>query len=163
MARYILSILGIVVAGIFIDIIVPNGNINKYIKSIYSIFVVAVLITPIVKFISKKDIYTLQYEDYQINEKLMNYINNQTVKGMQDRIVNKLEQEGFSGIDIKINFSLNNNEITLNSCEVNLKNLSISADKQNINKYEFISGVIKENTNLADEVILFYEWKKNRL
>ena len=157
MARYILSILGIVVAGIFIDIIVPNGNINKYIKSIYSIFVVAVLITPIVKFISKKDIYTLQYEDYQINEKLMNYINNQTVKGMQDRIVNKLEQEGFSGIDIKINFSLNNNEITLNSCEVNLKNLSISADKQNINKYEFISGVIKENTNLADEVILFYE------
>ena len=160
MKGYILSILGIVIAGIFIDIIVPDGTINKYIKSIFSIFVVAVLISPLIKFLSNKDIYTLHYDDYQINEKLIGYINNQTIKSIENKIKNTLEQEGFSGIDINLNYSTNNNEIIINFCEINLKNLSITSDKQNINKYEFISGVVKENTNLAEEVILFYEWKK---
>ena len=159
MTGYILSILGIVVAGIFIDIIVPDGTINKYVKSIYSIFVVAVILSPIVKLISKKDIYTLQHEDYQVNEKLMNYIQNQKVKQMENKIKAELESEGFKNLDIKINYSTNSNELSLISCEINLKKLSIDADKQHINKYEFIAGVVKENTNLLDEVILFYEWR----
>lgn len=157
MAGYILSILGIVVAGIFIDIIVPDGSINKYVKSIYSIFVVAVILNPLVKFLAKKDVYTLQYDDYQVNEKLMAYIQNQQVKQMENKIKTQLESEGFKNLDIKINFSTNSDELTLISCEINLKNLSIDADKQHINKYEFITGVVKENTNLLDEVILFYE------
>ena len=36
MTGYILSILGIVIAGVLIDVIMPSGKINKYIKSIYS-------------------------------------------------------------------------------------------------------------------------------
>ena len=61
MTGYILSILGIIVIGILIDIIVPNGAINKYIKSIYSIFVVAVLINPIFGLVKKAEDFTLKY------------------------------------------------------------------------------------------------------
>ncbi len=157
MAGYILSILGIILAGIFIDILVPTGSVSKYIKSIYSIFVVAVILSPVVKFLTKKDVYTLKYEDYQINEKLMNFIYNGRADELKAKIEKRLDDEGFKNIDIKINYSSNNNEFQLNSIEVNLKNLVIQADKQHINKYEFISDVIKEFTNLTDEVILFYE------
>ena len=157
MAGYILSILGIILAGIFIDILVPTGSVSKYIKSIYSIFVVAVTLSPVVKFLTKKDVYTLKYEDYQINEKLMNFIYNGRADELKAKIEKRLDDEGFKNIDIKINYSSNNNEFQLNSIEVNLKNLVIQADKQHINKYEFISDVIKEFTNLTDEVILFYE------
>ena len=157
MSGYILSILGIILAGIFIDILVPTGSVSKYIKSIYSIFVVAVILSPVVKFLTKKDVYTLKYEDYQINEKLMNFIYNGRADELKAKIEKRLDEEGFKNIDIKINYSSNNNEFQLNSIEVNLKNLVIQADKQHINKYEFISDVIKEFTNLTDEVILFYE------
>ncbi len=157
MSGYILSILGIILAGIFIDILVPTGSVSKYIKSIYSIFVVAVILSPVVKFLTKKDVYTLKYEDYQINEKLMNFIYNGRADELKAKIEKRLENEGLKNIDIKINYSSNNNEFQLNSIEVNLKNLVIQADKQHINKYEFISDVIKEFTNLTDEVILFYE------
>ncbi|MBQ8614967.1 MAG: stage III sporulation protein AF, partial [Clostridia bacterium] len=64
MTGYILSILGIVVAGVFIDIIVPSGSINKYIRGIYSIFVVAVLVSPIMKLLNKTNDFTIKYEDY---------------------------------------------------------------------------------------------------
>ena len=83
MTAYILSILGIVVAGIIIDIIVPSGTINKYIKSIYGIFVVAVIINPIIKFFNQHHDFNFTYKDYEVSEKLLNYINNSKIKGFK--------------------------------------------------------------------------------
>ena len=157
MAGYILSILGIVIAGIIIDIIVPSGNINKYIKSIYAIFVVAVILSPLINYLNKEHDLSLHYEDYQVSEQLLNYISKQKVSSLELQIENTLNEEGFSNVDIKINYSIENNELSINSCTVNLQNLVIVADKQHINKYEFIIEVVQEHTNLTEEVIIFYE------
>ena len=157
MAGYILSILGIVVAGVFIDIIIPNGTISKYIKSIYAIFVLAVIISPIINFFNKNQGFNLQYQEYEINENLINYINQNKVKSIENNITADLEEEGMSNIDIIINYSIDNNELSINSCTINLKNLVISADKQHINKYEIIKQIVHEHTNLAEEEIILYE------
>ncbi len=157
MAGYILSILGIVVAGVFIDIIIPNGTISKYIKSIYAIFVLAVIISPIINFFNKNQGFNLQYQEYEINENLINYINQNKVKSIENNITADLEEEGMSNIDIIINYSIDNNELSINSCTINLKNLVISADKQHINKYEIIKQIVHEHTNLAEEEMIFYE------
>ena len=158
MAGYILSILGIVVAGVLIDVIIPSGTISKYIKGIYSIFVVAVLITPVVKFLNKNHDFTIKYEEYSVNNNLLEYIYSMRATALETNIENMLKDEGFSGVDIKILFSIENNELKYNSCNVNLKNLEISADKQHINKYEFIMEIIRKNTNLTEEEIIIYEW-----
>ena len=68
MSGYILSILGIVISGVFIDIIVPSGSTSKYIKSIYSIFVVAVLLMPLLKFINNSNDFEVVYKDYELQE-----------------------------------------------------------------------------------------------
>ncbi len=157
MNGYILSILGIVIAGIIIDVIIPSGQINKYIKSIFSIFVVAVILSPIITFFHNNHGFNLKYEDYKVEEQLHNYINKQKVSSLEKSIKNKLDKEGFSNIDIKINYSIVDNDLSLNSCNVNLKKLVISKDKQHINKYEFIIEVVLTYTNLTEEVILFDE------
>lgn len=158
MSAYILSILGIVVAGIIIDVVIPAGNISKYIKGVYAIFVVAVLINPIVQFISKTHDYKLNYTDYELDAELIEYIFTNRVESKENEIEMYLNCEGFLNIDIKINFSINKNEIVYNSCLVNLENLSIKPDKQHINKYEFITKAISTYTNLTYEEIEFYEW-----
>ena len=157
MSGYILTILGIVLAGIFIDIIVPTGKINKYIKSIFAIFVVAVILMPVVKFIAKSDEITINYNDYEIEQNLMDYIFSSSVTAYENEIIEVLENNGLSNIDIKINYSINSNELSLNSCEVNLKNMTSSNIEMHNNRYEFIAETIKEITNLTDEVIIFYE------
>ncbi len=157
MSGYILTILGIVLAGILIDIIVPTGKINKYIKSIFAIFVVAVIIMPVVKLISNKDNITIDYNDYEIEENLMNYIFSSRVRAYENEIETALNNAGYSKVDIKINYSINSNELSLNSCEVNLHELAISGDALHNNRYEFIAKTINEITNLSDEVIIFYE------
>ena len=86
MTGYVLSVLGIVVAGILIDVIIPNGSINKYVKSIYSIFVVAVLINPIFKLVSKAKDFDFKYEDFKTNEKLLAYIYNSRADTLERNI-----------------------------------------------------------------------------
>lgn len=157
MSGYVLSILGIVLIGVIIEVVIPTGNISKYIKSIFSIFVVAVILSPVINFISNKNNFKLTYTDYQLDSELIEYIYSNRVKNMETEIENYLQQEGFSNIDIKIVFSIENNEITYKNCNVNLQNMEISADKQHINKYEFIKDVVINYTNLTDEEIIFYE------
>lgn len=157
MSGYILSILGIVIVGVLVDIVVPSGTINKYIKSIYAIFVLAVILSPVIKFLSNTHDINVNITGYEINEDLMNYINTNKIKSLETNIENKLKDEGFDGIDIKINYSIESNELMINSCTVNMQNLVITSDKQHINKYEFIIEVVREYTNLADEEIIFYE------
>lgn len=155
MTSYILSVLGIVVAGVFIDVIVPSGSINKYIKGIYSIFVVATLISPITKLINKD--FNFNYALIQTDEKLLNYLYQHRADAMEKELISYFESEGFSNVDINLSYSISNDEIEYNTCEINLKNLVISADKQHINKYEFIKNTIKKATNLTDEEILINE------
>ena len=158
MNGYVLSVLGIVVAGVFIDIIIPTGTISKYIRSFYSIFVVAVLISPVVKFLNKQQSLTIKYEEYILNDDLLNYIYSSRATNLENNLESNLEKEGFKNIDINLTFSIENNELKYNSCKVNIKNLVISPDKLHINKYEFIKETIKNNTNLTDEEIIINEW-----
>lgn len=157
MAGYILSILGIVVAGVFIDIIIPSGTISKYIKSIYAIFVLAVIITPIIKFFNNNQGFNLQYQEYEINQNLINYIQTNKIATIENDITLELENEGLFNIDIIINYSIDNNELSINSCTINLENSVISSDNQHINKYEIIKEIVREYTNLTDEEMIFYE------
>lgn len=113
---------------------------------------------PVVKFIAKSDEITINYTDYEIEQNLMDYIFSSRVNAYENEIIEVLENNGLSNIDIKINYSINSNELSLNSCEVNLKNMTSSNIEMHNNRYEFIAETIKEITNLTDEVIIFYEW-----
>ena len=158
MSGYILSILGIVVAGVIIDVIIPSGSINKYIKSIYSIFVVAVLLMPLIKFVNSGKNLTLKFNEQHVETELLNYISGKKVEELENSIENHLKSEGFEKIDIQLNYSINNNKIEYNSCLVNLKNVAISTDKQHINKYEFIKEVVGNYANLSHQEIIINEW-----
>ena len=162
MIGYVLSIIGIIVAGVFIDIVVPTGSINKYIKGVYSIFVIAVLISPITNLMSKAKNFTIQYEEYNVNENLLNHIGKMQTSALENDIEKELTENGFSNVDIILNFSIENDLIKYVSCKINLKNVVISADKQHINKYEYIKGVVIENTNLTDVEIIIDEWERKK-
>jgi len=49
MLAYIVSVAGICVLTVLLDIILPEGNMNKYIKSVFSVLVIIVVISPVVK------------------------------------------------------------------------------------------------------------------
>ena len=157
MAGYVISILGIVICGIVIDVLIPSGSVSKYIKGMYSIFVVAVIMSPLVKFLTQKNDFKFNYQDIKLDEELVCYIYEKRTNALELEIEQSLDNAGFSGIDIELQFSINNNEITYNKCLIDLKDLVILSDKQHINKYEFITKIVKDFTNLTDEEIVINE------
>lgn len=157
MSGYILSILGIVICGIVIDIILPSGVINKYVKSIFSIFVVAVILSPLINFINSNKEINLNFEEYEVQENITNYIFSERIQAIESSIENDLSENGFKNIDIKITYSVEFNELIIISCEVFLENAEISPDKSHINKYEFISETVNKYSTLGNEEIKFHE------
>ena len=160
MKGYILTILGVVIVGILVDVIIPSGNINKFIKSVYSVFVVMVILNPIIKFFNNHRDFDFNYNDYTISQPLLDYLNRQKVEGYKKDIISTLAEAGLDNVDITFDYSLQNDKLILNSCMVNLKKLAISGNFQHNNKYEFIIKVVQTITNLSSEEIIFDEWKK---
>ena len=160
MSGYILSILGIVVVGVFIDIIIPTGNISKFIKSVYAIFVVLVIASPVINLFKNWSNYQFSYNEYEVNESLLNYISKMKVNAMEEEIQNRLKDEGLNDVGIKLNFSQELDNLQINSCNVDFSNLSSSNGSVHNNRHEIATNVIKEIANLDKEVIIFYEWKR---
>ena len=157
MSGYVLSIVGIIFAGVIVDVIIPAGSTAKYIKSIYAVFVVAVLILPIINFINNNKGFVLEYDEYEVNEKLLNYIYSNRVETLEDNISNGLKSNGLENIDIEINYSIENEDLVMLTCTINLKNLVINENFTHINKYDYIKKVVKDYIDLSDEEIIIYE------
>lgn len=157
MSGYVLSIVGIIFAGVIVDVIIPAGSTAKYIKSIYAVFVVAVLILPIINFINNNKGFVLEYDEYEVNEKLLNYIYSNRVETLEDNISNGLKSNGLENIDIEINYSIENEDLVMLACAINLKNLVINENFTHINKYDYIKKVVKDYIDLSDEEIIIYE------
>ena len=157
MKAYIISILGITLCGVLIDIMLPTGTTSRYIKGIFSIFVVAVVLNPVITFFANYSNMDIKYDEIEVSIKLIDYINNQKVMATQNAIKNDLDEQGAHNIDITIKFSFENNEIVYKSCLVNLQKLVYQPKDKHISKYELITNTVQQHTNLPSEVIIFDE------
>ena len=159
MQSYILSVIGIVFVSVLIEIILPNGQTAKYIKGIFSIFVVFVLINPVINFF-KKDFDISRYiitDGVSVDKKLLkNLYKNQIIATEQD-IVNTLEANGYSGVIVNLEYEIVEEKIKISKAKINLDKLVISSQNENINKYQFIRQVVTENFNILEEDVVF-EW-----
>lgn len=162
MSSWILSIVGIVCLGVIIDIFIPEGQTNKYIKGIFSLLIVFVIISPLPKFLNND--FNLNKILNEVNTEVdLNFISNinkQKAKAITDLIVAELKNE---------NIELNGLEINCNYLQEEFEIMSIFVDISNIkeeNKNEtknLIIKIIVNNININKEKIIFNEWnfKKN--
>ena len=149
MQSYILSVLGIVLVSVLIEIILPSGQTAKYIKSVFSIFVVYVLISPILSMIKKDYDITkyLQQGNMQINQTLLNNIYKDQIDAKNTDIENILENAGYTTM-------LYASENYLNNTWLSLKDYTIWAAKYSSKM---------PSINAGNEYILWQNTDKGRV
>ncbi|MDR3263531.1 MAG: stage III sporulation protein AF [Clostridiales bacterium] len=93
MLSWIISIAGIMVLTVLLDIILPEGQTNKYIKGIFSVIVVIVVITPFAD-IFKNGIDINKLFDFSSNQYAVdnNYINS-VYAGMEKREETRIKDD----------------------------------------------------------------------
>lgn len=160
LGNYILSIVGIVILGVIIDIMLVEGQMQKYIKSIFVIFVIFVIIAPIPN-LMKTDfsVPTLSTGQVTLDGELIKTINNQKKLELENDIIKTFSQNGVSGVVVKVEIDEENQSFVPKKISLNIKKLVIKNNYLNINKYEVLTGLVLEVIQVEKDIIKFYEWK----
>ena len=156
----------VIIASIF-EIILPNGNIKKYIKIVLGIFIIFNMISP---FIENKKIYSINLEDkIDLKHKSNDYstsVDNLYKNALEKEIKSSIESKGYNvkncivdgvfntekkDIGIKKITLILNSKKEKNNDEI--KKIEISIGDSNKNEKDIISE------NEIDELIIFLSEK----
>lgn len=155
---WILSLVGIAFLGVMIDIVAPSGNISKFIKSIFAIFILFVLVSPLqnlvkngigkFEFVSNKDLN-------QDEEFLIKYNQNLAIY-YADRLTQTLVNSGFKGIVVTILPSLTDLNFNILEIQIDKSKLVLTDEFKNIDINEKIKEITDNEFGKKMEV-KFYE------
>ena len=156
---WIVSIVGVVVLGVLIDIILPEGQMQKYIKSIFSVIVVLTMVSPLFNI----EIGNINFDQFIYNESSVelnqNYLNNYNEDyktSLQNLLEENLKENGFGGVKVEITYNLSNNNFEIEKVVLDIKKLVINTNQVHIDKYKEIRAITVKLLNVEEDVVVIY-------
>lgn len=157
---WLLSIVGIVVIGVLTDIILPEGEMQKYIKAIFSVFIVFVMISPILNIdLNKIDFNKFVYNQtsVEINDEYLKNYNNSYKESLEKLCEGQLKSQGFLNVKVEISLNLSINKFEIEKVDVNLKKLVINTNDVHIDKYREIKSIIISVLGIKEDKVVISE------
>ncbi len=147
---WIMGIVGVIVLSVLIDIVLPEGQMNKYIKGIFAILLIYMLISPVVA-LAKKDFditSLLQFDTsgYEENSAYIQSINTDRLNRTKTQITSDLQANGIITVDIVI-FCRENN---INLVDYVLVELPYGADNSRETQ---IKTIVRRYLGVAEDNI----------
>ncbi len=126
-SSYILTIAGVVLISVVVELALPDGQMSKYIKSIFSFFIIGVIIAPLPSLLSSKNVSSIfDYSEYQIQDGYIYSLNTSKLNTLEIEEEKFLMEEGYANVDIEITAEdLNVAELVVKNIYVNFDNLII--------------------------------------
>ena len=150
MGGWILGIVGVVFLGVMFDIIMPNGKTNLFIKSIFVLVFMYVLMNPILKLVKATGLDVSKIFIAEEDERLQHLKQESKLK-----IENYLCEKGVDGVIVEVDGYSTSNDFIINKIQVNISNLVINENVTHINKYKLITGLIMEVVNVSEEDVVY--------
>lgn len=163
MAEYILGIVGIVFLGVMLDVILPDGEMNKYIKGVFAIVALFVIVSPVQKLFDKN----FNLEDVFMNNSV-GIVDNDfliaTNKQIKLQLENTLNAEfinnGFENIQIDIDCEFSSSQFLIKKVNLDISKLVINSNMVHINKYAEIKKLTVKFLNVEESDVIINEWRK---
>ena len=129
-SSWLLSVAGIIILGVLCEMILPDGQMNKYVKVIFSFAVLLVLIMPLPNiFKTEIDINSILEFNPSLQENYLEQVNLDKLNLISDSINKQILEQGFDGVEVYINSNIFSGTLEIYGVTVNLKNLKNSVDK----------------------------------
>lgn len=160
-SSWIISIAGVITLSVLIELIMPDGQMNKYLKSIFSFFIVFVIISPIPKLLNQKITFSEFFnsqDSFSIDENYLEQVNLNKLISSQENIENQCLENGYKNVKVYINADILSGEMNVKSVYVDLSELVLSASAEhtsitNIKKH--ITQIIQNNITISQELISY--------
>lgn len=160
LSNWILSIAGIICVSVIVELILPDGQMNRYIKGIFSFIIILVVIMPIPKLLNRDFNFSNIFDNsgYEINSDYLYQVNLDKMNSVKNEIENQIEKRGYLNVVVSINCDIFDNSMQYKSIFVDLSDLVISgqAEHNNISKIKKdISSIIMAIIDIDEEAILY--------
>lgn len=160
LSSWVLSIAGIVLISTLVELILPDGQMNKYIKGIMAFIIVFVIVSPIPRLIGKGENWSVFNFTNSINydEETLNQINFEKIETIKNEIIMGSEKLGYKNIKVKVNAQTNNRKLKIKSIYVDLTQLVIltNAEHKDISKIKKdITTIIVKYVKIKEEDVLY--------
>lgn len=151
--QYVVSIVGIVFLGVLVDVILPDGEMNKFIKGMFALIAVFVIVSPIGKIINSGvnvDNLIETGETIQIDEDFLKATEKQYIVSVENRLKTRLIDSGFEGVNVKIYAYLSNNVLIIQKVKIDASNMVFTGQNEHINKYAEITKITVDLLNVEE-------------
>lgn len=160
LSNWILSIAGIICLSVVVELILPDGQMNRYIKGIFSFIVVLVILLPIPKLLNKNfnisDI--LDGSGIEADQDYLYQLNLDKINLVKEQVEEEISKHGYQNIKVYINCDIFDNAMQFKSITVDLTSLVITenAEHKDITKIKKdITNIIKNHVDIDEEAILY--------
>ena len=130
--------------GILIEILLPSGKTNKYIKGILSLVTISVVISPIISIFTNQSVIKNFFDqDIVVDEQFVASTNQSSNQREEKLIESMLESQGYKGVEINI-IPSSDSQNKIEFVKICTKNMVIDSENSNIDiKGKIISLVSK--------------------
>lgn len=162
LSGWILSIAGICLLSVVVDLILPDGSMNSHIKKVFSYFVVIAVLLPLVNFfkggVNLEDVFS--EVEIAVQDDFIYNVNQAKIDSLTEEVGSKLQKKGLYGVSVSISADIFDVNMQIEAVYVDLYNAVINGNDKNINIKTEVKCVIIDTLNIKEEKIVFYEWKK---
>lgn len=156
MKIWVLNLVGISLMGILIEILLPSGKTNKYIKGILSLVTISVVISPIISiFTNQSTIKNFFDQDIVVDEQFVASTNQSSNQREEKLIESMLESQGYKGVEINI-IPSNDSQNKIEFVKICTKNMVIDSENSNIDIKGKITSLVSKRLKI-DVGKIYYE------
>ena len=103
MTGWLIGIVGVVVIGVLIDVLMPEGEGNKYVKGVYALIVVLVIISPIAGALKSETDFSKYFDDvFDTDSGFVESVNGDRKEEDEQKIANSLKLRGYENAQVVI-------------------------------------------------------------
>lgn len=157
MTDYLLGIVGIIFLITIAEIILPEGKIGHYLKSIFAIIVLLVVIEPVSKIRFNGLTFTFEQAEIDYQENYLNFIAETKIKVLNQEFTKYLYNKGIDKVDLEIIYEFNDNDFLLKKVLVNLEKTVIIGENKHINIKETVVQAVVDFFNIETKDIVVNE------
>ncbi len=156
MSDWVLSVGAVVLLTTVSGYIIPEGKLGKYVKGVFSILVLLVIIRPVINFdfSSISYVFDEQESEMVIQGNYLEYVFNEKTKGLEKGVVEIIKELDVNDVNVVIIQNMTENYgYEIKNVNINLKNAVINSDKEHINIIKEIKKTVSKYLNISEDLI----------
>lgn len=155
-SAWVLSIVGIVLLTLIVDIVLPDGQTGKYIKSVLAIITVFVIASPVPSLISGDiDIGSVvsDYDAAEVDETFLQDLFDARAEILKDTLAAEFEKNGIEKVEITITYDKEEYTFGIEKILLDTTNAVSDEGDKNINIKEKVKDITTELLDVPSDAV----------